>query len=50
LRTISFLLAFVFSLGGSSIAGSTDSLPGIGSFSYSGSPGTTSAPFAVALN
>jgi hypothetical protein len=37
--TISFLLAFAFVLAGSSMAGSADAgLPGIGTFSYNGSP------------
>jgi hypothetical protein len=39
MRTISFILAFAFILAGPSIAGSSDgNLPGIGTFSYSGSP------------
>lgn len=38
MRTLSFILAFVFILAGPSMAGSVDkSLPGIGAFSYSGS-------------
>jgi len=39
MRTISFILAFAFVVAGSSMAGSPDSgLPGIGTFSYNGSP------------
>ena len=42
MRTISFILAFAFILAGPSMAGSSDnSLPGIGTFSYNGSPVTT---------
>jgi hypothetical protein len=43
MRTMSFILAFAFVLGGSSMAGSAEAgLPGIGTFSYNGSP--VSAP------
>jgi hypothetical protein len=39
MRTLSFILAFAFVLAGPSLAGSADnSLPGVGTFSYSGSP------------
>jgi hypothetical protein len=39
MRTLSFILAFAFMLFGPSMAGSNDSsLPGIGTFSYNGSP------------
>jgi hypothetical protein len=39
MRTISFMLAFAFILAGPSMAGSSDNgLPGIGTFSYNGSP------------
>ncbi|HXO71977.1 MAG TPA: hypothetical protein VN838_23700 [Bradyrhizobium sp.] len=39
MRTISFILGFAFILAGPSIAGSSDgSLPGVGTFSYNGSP------------
>ncbi len=38
MRTLSFLLAFAFVLAGPSIAGSMDnSLPGVGTFAYTGS-------------
>jgi hypothetical protein len=51
MRTISFILAFAFILAGPSIAGSSDgSLPGIGSFSYSGSSAVSSATTVVAAN
>ena len=51
MRTISFIFAFI--LAGPSMAGSLDrGLPGIGTFSYSGSPVTVSAPqpMVVAAN
>jgi hypothetical protein len=39
MRTLSFILAFAFVVAGVSMAGSSDtSLPGIGTFAYSGSP------------
>jgi hypothetical protein len=39
MRTLSFILAFAFVLAGPSLAGSPDnSLPGVGTFAYSGSP------------
>jgi hypothetical protein len=45
MRTISFILAFAFILVGPSMAGSAENvLPGIGTFSYNGSPATLSAP------
>ena len=51
MRTISFILAFAFVVVGPSLAGSSDNgLPGIGTFSYSGSPIITSAPMVVAAN
>ena len=51
MRPISFILAFAFVVVGSSLAGSSDNgLPGIGTFSYSGSPIITSAPMVVAAN
>ncbi|WP_262049417.1 hypothetical protein [Bradyrhizobium sp. Bra78] len=41
MRALSFILAFGFVLAGSSFAGTPDgSLPGIGTFQYSGSPVT----------
>ena len=43
MRTISFILAFAFVMAGSSMAGSAETgLPGIGTFSYNGSPVVTS--------
>ena len=48
MRTFSFILAFL--LAGPSIAGSSDGgLPGIGTFSYNGSPIVTSAPQAIVV-
>lgn len=44
MRTVSFILAFAFILAGPSLAGSTDNLPGIGTFAYNGAPMTTAAP------
>jgi hypothetical protein len=50
MRTISFILTFAFVLAGPSMAGSSDgSLPGVGTFAYSGSP-VTSAPTLLAAN
>lgn len=50
MRTISFILAFAFVLAGPSMAGSSDNgLPGIGTFSYNGSPINPAAqPIVVA--
>lgn len=51
MRTTSFILALAFMLAGPSLAGSSDqSLPGIGTFAYHGSPSATSAiqPMVVA--
>lgn len=45
MRALSFILAFGFVLAGSSFAGAPDgNLPGIGTFQYSGSSVTTTAP------
>ena len=44
MRTFSFILAFAFVLVGPSMAGTVDSsLPGIGTFSYNGTPITSPA-------
>ncbi len=49
MRTLSFILAFAFMLAGPSMAGSSDiGLPGIGTFSYSGSPVATDPAVVVA--
>lgn len=51
MRALSFILAFGFVLAGSSFAGAPDgSLPGIGTFQYSGSPVITPSlqPIVVA--
>ena len=47
MRTLSFILAFAFVLA-PSLAGLSDSLPGVGTFSYNGSPMTAAAPVVVA--
>jgi hypothetical protein len=48
MRAFSFLLAFAFVLAGPSIAGSTDnSLPGVGTFAYAGSPVASSATHSI---
>ena len=44
MRTASFILAFAFDLAGPSMAGSSDGLPGIGTFSYNGSPVSDTGP------
>ena len=50
MRTLSFILGFVLLLAGPSMAGLSDnSLPGIGTFAYSGSPIVTSAPQAIVV-
>jgi len=44
MRTISLILTFAFVVAGSSMAGSSEAgLPGIGTFSYNGSPLTTAS-------
>ena len=53
MRTISFILAFAFILAGPSMAGSSDQrLPGVGTFTYNGSPVAmpASQPIVVAAN
>jgi hypothetical protein len=50
MRTLSFVLTFAFVLAGPSIVGSSEaSLPGVGTFAYSGSPVVTSAPQTVVV-
>jgi hypothetical protein len=50
MRTVSFILAFAFMLAAPSIAGSLDNtLPGIGTFAYSGSPTLTAAPHSIVV-
>jgi hypothetical protein len=47
MRTLSFILACAFILAGPSMAGSVDqTLPGVGTFAYNGSPVAT--PMVVA--
>ena len=49
MRTMSFILAFAFVVAGSSVAGSADTgLPGIGTFSYNGSPVTADQTLVIA--
>jgi hypothetical protein len=49
MRTMSFILAFAFMMAGTSMAGSAQTgLPGIGTFSYNGSP-VPAAPHAVVV-
>jgi hypothetical protein len=48
MRTLIFIVAFALVFIGPSIAGSSDGdLPGIGTFTYGGSPITHSAPHIV---
>ena len=50
MRTISFILAFAFVVAGSPMAGSAeDDLPGVGTFSYNGSPVVASHALVVAV-
>jgi hypothetical protein len=50
MRTVSFILAFVFVIAGSSMAGSMESgLPNVGTFSYNGTPVTPSQTLIVAV-
>jgi len=49
MRTVSFILAFAFVIAGSSMAGSAESgLPGVGTFSYNGTPVAPSQTLVVA--
>ncbi len=48
MRAFSIILAFAFVLGGVSMAGSADSsLPGVGTFAYTGLPIVASGPQTV---
>ena len=50
MRILSFILALAFVLSGNSMAGSAaGNLPGIGTFTYSGSPIVTAAPQAMVV-
>jgi hypothetical protein len=50
MRTLSLILAFAFVLVGPSMAGSVDSsLPGVGTFAYSGSSIVASAPHSIVV-
>jgi hypothetical protein len=49
MRALSFMIALVFVLTGPSLAGSADrDMPGVGSFTYCGSPIMTPAPDVMA--
>ena len=50
MRALSFIVAFGFVLAGSSFAGSPDgNLPGLGTFQYSGSAVTPTAPQSMVV-
>jgi hypothetical protein len=50
MRTLSVILAFAFVLGGAPMAGSVDSsLPGVGTFAYSGLPIVASGAQSVVV-
>jgi hypothetical protein len=50
MRTVSFILAFVFVVAGCSMAGSAESgLPSVGTFSYNGTPVAPSQTLVVAV-
>lgn len=49
MRTLTFILTFAFAMAGPSLAGSVDSsLPGVGTFAYSGAPVAVLQSVAVA--
>lgn len=48
MRTLSLILAFAFVLVSPSMAGSSDSLPAAGSFTYNGAPAVDAAPLLLA--
>jgi hypothetical protein len=49
MRALSYMIALVFVLTGPSLAGSTDrDMPGVGTFTYCGSPVVTRAPDMMA--
>jgi hypothetical protein len=51
MRHLSLILGLAFLVAGSSLAGSADSdLPGVGAFSYNGSPVASPAPIVLAAN
>jgi hypothetical protein len=50
MRALSYIIALVFVLTGPSLAGSADrDMPGVGTFTYCGSPVVAIAPDTVAL-
>jgi len=51
MRALSYVIALVFVLTGPSMAGSTDrDMPGVGTFTYCGSPVVAPAPDLMASN
>ena len=49
MRALSYVIALVFVLSGPSLAGSADrDMPGVGTFTYCGSPIVTPAPDVIA--
>ena len=49
MRALSYMIALVFVLSGPSLAGSSDrDMPGVGTFTYCGSPVATPAPDMMA--
>ena len=49
MRALGFLLCFGFLMGGVSVAGTADHLPGVGTFAYTGSPVVSDAPVLLAM-
>ena len=50
MRTLCIILAFAFVLAGAPMAGSADSsLPGVGTFAYTGFPSVAPAPQAIVV-
>ena len=49
MRTLSFILAFAFVLAGPSMAGTPDSLPAAGAFTYNGTPAANSVSLVLAV-
>lgn len=50
MRALSYIIALVFVLTGPSLAGSADrDMPGVGTFTYCGSPVVTAAPDLIAV-
>jgi hypothetical protein len=49
MRALSLILAAALVFAGSSVAGSSESLPGVGTFAYAGSALTQAAPQSMVL-